>query len=108
MTTIKVICSWCHDEPSLPGSAVELLLAADCSSASYRFACPACRAVTVKPASGRVAELLLLEADEVRILGCAPAFNSGSIEGLMADELAELRCELADPDAVTKLTEPRE
>lgn len=105
MSTFKVSCSWCHTDPRLESGGVELLIAADCSSASYRFTCPHCGASNTKNASDTVAGLLV-GCEDVEVLVCAEGFNSGSIEGLIAEELAELRYELADPDAVERLTNP--
>lgn len=58
MTTIRTTCEGCGDvELSTSDIALELTGAGD--AGSYRFSCPMCSAVQVRPATKRVVSILL-------------------------------------------------
>lgn len=58
MTTIRTTCEACGDVELTTGDiALELTGAGD--AGSYRFSCPSCRSVQVKPATRRVVSILL-------------------------------------------------
>ncbi len=58
MTTIRTTCQGCGDvELTTADIALELTGAGD--AGSYRFSCPSCLAVQVRPATRRVVSILL-------------------------------------------------
>ncbi len=92
MTTIRTTCQGCGDvELTTADIALELTGAGD--AGSYRFSCPNCMAVQVRPATRRVVSILLATGVNYEItLGAAPITEAeivGFIEMLDDDEWFE-------------------
>jgi hypothetical protein len=87
MTTIRTTCQGCGDvELSTTDIALELTGTGD--AGSYRFSCPSCLSVQVRPATRRVVSILLATGVNYRItLGPSPITES-EIDGFieMLDE----------------------
>jgi len=89
MTTIRTTCQGCGDvELSTADIALELTGAGN--AGSYRFSCPSCFAVQVRPATRRVVSILLATGVNYEItLGAAPITEveiAGFIEMLDEDD----------------------
>jgi len=87
MTTIRTTCQDCGDvELSTSDIALELTGAGD--AGSYRFTCPICLSVQVRPATRRVVSILLATGVHYEItLGASP-ITEADIDGFieMLDE----------------------
>jgi hypothetical protein len=60
MTRVRTSCHGCNDaDVDVPAEAILLRHLLDADEGSYTFQCPECGAIEDKPASARVAALLL-------------------------------------------------
>ncbi len=83
MTTIRTTCKDCGDvELSTSDIALELTGAGD--AGSYRFSCPTCRSVQVRPATRRVVSILLATGVQYEILLESMPITEAEIDGFMA------------------------
>jgi hypothetical protein len=95
MTTIRTTCQGCGDvELSTNDIALELTGAGN--TGSYRFSCPACLSVQVRPASRRVISILLATGVSYEItLSPSP---------ITEDEITGFTAMLEDDDWFSRLT----
>ena len=83
MTTIRTTCQGCGDvELSTTDIALELTGAGN--AGSYRFSCPACLSVQVRPATGRVISILLATGVSYEIKLTASPITETEIDGFTA------------------------
>ena len=83
MTTIRTTCQGCGDvELSTGDIALELTGAGD--AGSYRFSCPSCSSVQVRPATRRVVSILLATGVSYEITLAASPITESEIEGFIA------------------------
>ena len=83
MTTIRTTCQGCGDvELSTDDIALELTGAGD--AGSYRFSCPSCRSVQIRPATRRVVSILLATGVSYEITLSASPITESEIEGFIA------------------------
>lgn len=83
MTTIRTTCDGCGDvELSTSDIALELTGAGE--AGSYRFVCPACSGVQVRPASPRVISILLATGVTYEIMLAAPPITEIDIDTFVA------------------------
>lgn len=82
MTTIRTTCQGCGDvELSTDDIALELTGAGD--AGSYRFSCPSCKMVQVRPATRRVVSILLATGVSYEIILDASPITESEIDGFM-------------------------
>jgi hypothetical protein len=84
MTTIRTTCQGCGDvELSTHDIALELTGTGD--AGSYRFSCPSCSSVQIRPATRRVVSILLATGVNYEITLAASLITESEIEGFVAD-----------------------
>ncbi|MFV1969539.1 MAG: hypothetical protein ACC683_00890 [Acidimicrobiia bacterium] len=82
MTTIRTTCQGCGDvELSTADIALELTGAG--VAGSYRFSCPSCMAVQVRPATRRVVSILLATGVNYEITLAAAPITEDEIAGFI-------------------------
>ena len=95
MTTIRTTCQGCGDvELSTEDIALELIGPGD--AGSYRFSCPSCMAVQVRPATRRVVSILLATGVNYEIILAPSPITDAEI-----DQFVEM---LDDDDWFSRLT----
>ena len=83
MTTIRTTCQGCGDvELSTHDIALELTGAGD--SGSYRFSCPSCSSVQIRPATRRVVSILLATGVTYEITLAASPITYSEIDTFVA------------------------
>jgi len=94
MTTIRTTCEGCGDV-ELSTSDIALELTGAGAAGSYRFSCPTCSSVQVRPATRRVVSILLATGVNYEIvLSTAPITES---------EIDDFIGQLAEDDWISKL-----
>lgn len=83
MTTIRTTCQDCGDvELKTADIALELTGAGD--AGSYRFSCPTCQSIQVRPATRRVVSILLATGVSYEITLAPAPITETEIEGFVA------------------------
>jgi hypothetical protein len=87
MTTIRTTCQACGDV-ELSTSDIALELTGAGNAGSYRFACPQCLSIQVRPATRRVVSILLATGVSYEITLAAAPITEEEISGFaqMLDE----------------------
>jgi hypothetical protein len=82
MTTIRTTCQGCGDvELSTADIALELSGAGE--SGTYRFSCPSCLSIQVRPATRRVVSILLATGVNYEIVLAASPITEAEIDGFI-------------------------
>lgn len=83
MTTIRTTCEGCGDvELTTADIALELTGAGE--AGSYRFVCPTCSTVQVRPATRRVVSILLATGVMYEITLAAPPITIAEVQGFVS------------------------
>lgn len=101
MAKILVTCSSCTEDIPLKPHEVCSRICTDNGDAEYRFTCPECDAIIVKPTTARMVETL--EAAGVQVeLWTLPAelFERHGGPSLTHEDLLEFHIQLSDDDEV--------
>lgn len=119
MTRIRATCPACGEvELTADDLVLSVVGTVDAPATTYRFACPDCRDVVVKPADARVARMLTSGGVEVEYTSATrlddeladltthqhPEMPSSG-PALVFDDLLDFHALLAEPDWFTRLLE---
>lgn len=79
MTTIRTTCEGCGDV-ELSTSDIALELTGVGEAGSYRFVCPTCSGVQIRPATPRVVSILLATGVNYEITLAAPPITEAEVD----------------------------
>lgn len=106
-TTVKANCPSCG-QVCVPSESFTLIKVADSGWASYRFDCPDCGNMVLRPADDRVVSLLCTSGIELHLTAVPDELASHPADAppLTLDDLLDLGLELGRQSCLAPLAQP--